>query len=46
MIAAKPPGFINDRLTMFDALADTVDDDGVDLFGTGKYYAADRSDGF
>ena len=36
-IAAKPPGFINDRLTMFDALAETVDDEGIDLLGTGKY---------
>ena len=38
MIATRPPGFINDRLTMFDALAGTVDSTGVDLFGT-RYYA-------
>ena len=38
-IAAKPPGFINDRLTVFDALAATVDDEGIDLLGTGKYAA-------
>lgn len=30
----------NDRLTMFDALAGTVDSTGVDLFGT-KYYAGE-----
>ena len=36
-IAAKPPGFINDRLTVFDALAQTVDDEGIDVIGTGKY---------
>lgn len=36
-IAAKPPGFINDRLTVFDALAETVDDEGFDLAGTGNY---------
>ncbi len=36
-IAAKPPGFINDRLTVFDALAGTVDDEGIDLIGTGNY---------
>ncbi len=38
MIATRPPGFINDRLTMFDALAGAVDSTGVDLFGT-RYYA-------
>ncbi len=36
-IAAKPPGFITDRLTVFDALAHTVDDEGIDLIGTRKY---------
>jgi hypothetical protein len=38
-IAARPPGFINDRLTVFDALAGTVDDEGIDLLGTGRYAA-------
>ena len=39
-IAARPPGFINDRLTLFDALARTVDDEGLNLMGSSKYAAA------
>ncbi len=45
MIVARPPGFINDRLSMFDALAGTVDSTGVDLFGT-KNYAGESTGRF
>lgn len=36
-ILTTPPGFINDRLTMFDRLAMTVRDSVLDLFGTTNY---------